>query len=89
MSWKQAAALVSIIFVITLVQSLLAGPIFQFQDTLISSVSFGSPHFDGASLIEGLVSSWFDMGLVAVFLVIGVAIARVVRKELTINRRQP
>lgn len=89
MSWKQAAALVSIIFVITLVQSLLAGPIFEFQDSLIAAVDFGSPHFDGASLITGLVSSWFDMGLVAVFLVIGVAIARVVRKELTINRRQP
>lgn len=89
MSWKQAAALVSIIFVITVVQSLLAGPIFQFQDTVIAAVSFGSPHFDGASLIKGLISSWFNMGLVAVFLVIGVAIARVVRKELTINKRQP
>lgn len=89
MSWKQAAALVSIIFVLTLLQSLLAEPVFVFRDTLLSAVDFGSPHFDGGSLISGLISSWFNMGLVAIFVVIAVALARTVRKELTVNRRGP
>lgn len=86
MSWKQAASLVTIIFVLTLLQSLLADPVYSLEASLLD-VGFGSPHFDGASLISGLISSWFDMGLVAVFVVIGVALARTVRKELTVNRR--
>jgi hypothetical protein len=86
MSWKQAASLVTIIFVLTLLQSLLADPVYTLETSLLA-VDFGSPHFDGASLISGLISSWFNMGLVAVFVVIGVALARTVRKELTVNRR--
>jgi len=86
MSWKQAASLLTIIFILTLLQSLLADPVYTLENSLLA-VDFGSPHFDGASLISGLISSWFNMGLVAVFVVIGVALARTVRKELTVNRR--
>lgn len=89
MTWKQATALVSIIFVLTLLQALLAQPIYALETSLLSAVDFGSPHFDGATLISELIETWFNMGLVAIFVVIGVALARTVRKELTINRRRP
>jgi len=89
MSWKQAAAFLTVVFVITVIQTAIAGPLVTLQDTLINAVDFGSPHFNGASLIRGIVSSWFQMGLVAIFGLMLVAIARVVRRELTRQGRQP
>lgn len=89
MSWKQAAAFLTVVFIIVVIQTAVAGPLITLQNTLIDSVNFGSPHFDGPALITGMVSSWFDVGLVAIFGLMGVAIARVVRKELTRQGRQP
>lgn len=89
MSWKQALSLLVVVFIIVVIQSAVAGPLIQLQDSLIGSVTFGSPHFDGAQLIRDNVSTWFNMGLIAIFGLMGVAIARVVRKELTRQGRQP
>jgi hypothetical protein len=87
-TWKQAAAFVTIVFVITVVQAGLAGPLVTLQDALVPYAG-GSGQFDGVSLIEGLFSSWFDMGLVAIFLLAGAVIARLVRRELTRQGRRP
>lgn len=89
MSWKQAAGLIVIIFVLVLLQSVAAGPVFTLQDSLNESGDYDNAQFDGNELINGLYVSWFDMGLVAVFLLLGVALARVVRRELNKFRRQP
>lgn len=85
MSWQQAATLLTAVFVLTVGQAVLAGPLLTLQGDLSDTVG-SNEHFDGGSLISGLFGSWFDMGLVGVFLLMGVAIARVVRRELTRRR---
>jgi len=89
MSWRQAATFLVVVFIIVLIQSVLAGPLVTLEDSLISAVDFGSPHFDGAQLIRGLVSTWFNMGLLAVFILAGGVVAMLVRRERTRQRRQP
>lgn len=86
MSWKQAAGLLTVVFVLAVLQAALAGPLITLQDGLLDSGDYSNEHWDGESLIEGMFSSWFDMGLVAFFLLMGVAVARAVRRELTRQR---
>lgn len=83
MSWRQAVTFLVIVFVIVVVQAILAGPVVDIQNDLTDSVDWNNEHFDGPSTIENMVTSWFRMGLVAIFLLMGVAVARVVRRELT------
>jgi len=87
-TWKQAAAFITLVFVIVVIQSALADPLVTLQSSLLPYAG-ASGQFDGKTLIEDLFSSWFNMGLVAVFLLAGVVIARVVRRELTRQGRRP
>lgn len=89
MSWRQAATFLVVVFIIVAIQSALAGPLFEVQNGLIDAVSFNNAHFDGPGLIRGMVSTWFDMGLVAIFFLGGSVIALLVRRELTRQGRPP
>jgi ABC-type Fe3+ transport system permease subunit len=88
MSYRQVLSVLVIVFVIVLIQSTLAGPLVQLEGALTGVADLSNPHFDGESLISGMFSSWFNVGLVAIFLLIGVTVARVLRRELT-RRRSP
>lgn len=87
MSWKTAATVLIIVFVLLLLQSTLAGPMTQTVDALNETGDYDNPHFNGNSLIPGYLSSWFDMILVGVFGMIAWAGARVLRREITRGRR--
>jgi len=89
MSWRQAATFLVVVFIIVVIQATLAGPLVTLENSLISAVDFGSPHFDGAQLISSLVSTWFNMGLLAVFVLGGGVIAMLVRKEFSRQGRPP
>jgi flagellar biosynthesis protein FlhB len=88
MGWKQAAGLLTIIFIIVVVQSAVAGPLVELQNAFLE-VDFANEHWDASALITGMVSSWFNMGLVAIFLLMGATLARAVRKELTRQNQGP
>jgi hypothetical protein len=89
MSWKQAAGVLTVIFVITVMQAVFAAPLFELEGDLTSVGDLSNEHWNGEDLINGMFDSWFDMGLVAVFGVMFVSIARVVRKELTRQGKPP
>lgn len=89
MSWQQAATFLVVVFIIVVIQAAVAGPLVEVQDSLTSNVDFNNEHFNGPDLIEGLVSTWFNMGLVAIFLLAGSVIALLVRRELTRQGRRP
>lgn len=83
MSWRAAAAVLITVFAIVLVQAVLAGPLITFQEDLSATGDYSNEHFDGNSIMEGLPSVWFHMGLIGMFGIMLWAIARVVRRELT------
>lgn len=83
MGWKQAAGLLVIVFVIVLAQSVLAAPLTTLETDLNASGDYSNEHFDGNTLISDAFSSWWDMGLLAMFLAMGVVVAEAVRRELT------
>lgn len=89
MSWKQAAGLIIVIFTLALLQSVAAPAIFEVEEGINQSGDYSNEHFDGNALITDTFSSWWDMGLVAIFLLMGVALARAVRRELNKLRREP
>jgi len=87
MSWRQAVTLVIIIFVLTVVQALLAGPLTTLETDLVDSGDYSNEHFDGDQLISGMFEGWWNMGLAAVFLLIGAAFVRAVQDQLAARRR--
>lgn len=87
MSWKTAATVLIIVFVIALLQSLLASPALTLTQDLNQSGDYDNQYFNGNNLISGYLSSWFDAGLVAIFGMMVWGFARVVRKELFRGRR--
>jgi hypothetical protein len=87
MSWRTAAAVLIVVFSITLTMAVVAGPLKDFQQGINESGDYSNDHFDGEQTIQDTISSFFDMGLVAVFGIMAWGIARVVRRELTRGRR--
>lgn len=83
MSWRTAATLLIIVFVLLLLQATLAGPAVQISDDLNATGDYDNDHFNGNDRITGYVSDWFNMGLVAVFGMMLWGVARVIRRELT------
>lgn len=87
MSWKTAATVLIVVFVIAVMQSALAGPAVQIQESLNGTGDYskldGVSGYNGNEVISGLLGSWFDMGLLAMFGVMAWGVARVVRRELT------
>lgn len=89
MSWKQMASFLVLVFVLLTLRAVLAGPLRQIENALLDLGNLSNEHFDGATVISGIFDQWFLMVLLAVFLLMGVAIARVVRKELTRQAERP
>lgn len=90
MSWRTITAALTVIFVIVLVQSVLAGPLVDTIDGFQDSGTYDddSPgDFDGEQRMEDIQDSWFDMGLVLIFGIMAWAVARVARRELTRNQQ--
>jgi|APHM01.1.fsa_nt_gi hypothetical protein len=88
MGYRQVLTVLVVVFVITLVQSALAAPLVQLEGALTGVADLSGGQFDGEVLISGLFDSWFNMGLVAVFGLIILSAARVLRRELTRRRAQ-
>lgn len=88
MSWKTAATVIIIVFVLLLLQATLAGPMTRTLDSLNETGDYSNEHFDGNSLIPGYISSFFDMILVGVFGMMGWAAARILRREITRGGRR-
>jgi len=87
MSWRTAASLIIVVFVLLLLQITLAGPMTATVDALNETGDYDNQYFDGNSLIPGFLSNWFDMILIGVFGMMGWASARILRREITRGRR--
>lgn len=83
MSWKTAATVLIIVFVIVLLQAVLAGPFVQIQNDLNETGDYSNDYFDGNALITGWISDWFNAGLIGIFGIMTWGVARVLRRELT------
>jgi len=87
MAWR--ALLVAFVSVAALVvaQGALAGPVVQVSHNLNATGDYsglsGNPGFDGNSIITGVISSWFQMGLIAIFGAMAWATWFVLRRERT------
>jgi hypothetical protein len=83
MSWKTAATVIVIVFVIAIGQAALAGPATNVQTSLNGTGDYNNDHFNGNKIITTTLGSWFNMGLVGIFGIILWGFARVIRQELT------
>lgn len=83
MSWRTVIAVLIFVFAVIFMQSVFAGPLFQFGNDLAAQDDDDGNSLDSSAKIENLETVWFDMGIIAV-MGIGVwGLARVVRRELT------
>lgn len=83
MSWRTIAAVLTVIFLISLIQSAMADPLTMLASAFSDTGTYGFAGLDGNAYITGLPSTWFNMGLVAMFGLMVWGLARVVRQELT------
>lgn len=83
MSWRTAATIIIVVFALTGVWVTVADPLVQFGDKLQESGDNSNEHFDGDSLIDGYIGSFFNMILVAIFGLLSWGLWRVLRQELT------
>lgn len=81
MSWRTAATLMIVVFVMLIVLSVMADPLVQIADAFQGIETSGQ--FNTDSKIDANVNAWFNMILVAVFGVMGWGTWRVLRRELT------
>jgi len=87
MSWRTAATVLIIAFVVLSLQSILASPMVEVTGALNATGDYSNQYFNGNALITGYLDSWFDMGLIAVFGMMGWGVARVLRREITRGRQ--
>lgn len=87
MSWKTAATVLIVVFVLLALQATLAGPMTQTLDALNETGDYNNSHFNGNDLIPGYISSIFNMILIGVFGMMGWGAARILRREITRGRR--
>lgn len=89
MSWRTAATVLIVVFVIAVVQSVLAGPFVQVTNDLEATGDYsdldGVDGYNGNDVITGLIDDWFNMGLIAMFGVMAWGVWAVVRRELNIG----
>lgn len=83
MGWKTAAAVLVVVFSVVLLQAMLADPIKTYQDGLNKSGNYTNDHFNGEETIQNVITSWFNMGWVLIFGIMGWGIYRAIRRELT------
>jgi len=82
MGWREVAAVLTVVFVVVVIQTIAAPALVQTTEDLKDSGEYSNDHFDGESLIDGYVDAWFNMGLIALFGMMAWGVARVVRREL-------
>lgn len=86
MSWKTAATLLTIVFVLVMIQSVLAQPLSTVTTDLNATGDYNNEHFDGNARITGYFGDWLNMGLIGIFGILMWGFARVLRRELTRGR---
>lgn len=86
MSWRTIAAVLIVVFSIVLVQSVIAGPLVTYTDTMSGSGDYSNEYFDGNALIESYSQHWFNMGLILIFGMMVWGALRVYRREATRGR---
>lgn len=83
MSWRTAATVLTVVFVIAVLQAVLAGPFVETQTTLNESGDHNESGYFEDSIMEDWIDAWFNVGLIAIFGIMGWGVAHVVRRELT------
>lgn len=83
MGWRTVSAVLVVVFVIGVLQAVLAGPLITLTDDVKDTGDFSNEHFDAEQIIDNTRSAWFNMGLVAIFGIMAWGMIRVVRRELT------
>lgn len=81
MSWRTAATLMIVVFVMLIVLSVMADPLVQIANAFQDLETSGQ--FNTDSKIDANVNAWFNMVLVGIFGIFGWATWRVLRRELT------
>lgn len=83
MSWKTAATVITVIFMLVSIWTLAADPLISIGNSFQDTGDNSNEHFDGDSIIDENIGAWFDMILVGVFGLMAWAGYRVLRRELT------
>lgn len=81
MSWRTGATVLIVCFALVLTWMVLAGPLVEVGEAFKSFETSGQ--FSSDSKIDGLISGWFNMFLIAIFGIMGWAVWRVYRREVT------
>jgi len=91
MAWRTIAAVLTVVFTLVVVSSVMAGPLNAVMSDLQDSGDYGDDNgpsdFDGEQRITDLKNSWHNMTLLAIFGFLTWGVARVVRRERTRGRR--
>lgn len=81
MGWRTVAAVMIVVFSMLVVWATMADPLVQISNAFIDIETSGQLNTD--SKINGLVATFFDTILVAVFGILAWGLWRVIRRELT------
>jgi TRAP-type C4-dicarboxylate transport system permease small subunit len=81
MSWRTVAAVVIAVFSLTIIWVTLGDPLIQIANSFKDIGTSGQFNYD--SKIDGLVGTWFNTILVAVFGLMAWGAWRLLRRELT------
>jgi len=91
MAWRTIAAVLTVVFTLVVVSTVMAGPLNAVLSDLQDSGDYGDDNgpadFDGEQRISDLKSSWYNMTLLGIFGFLAWGVVRVMRKELTRGRR--
>lgn len=83
MTWRTVAAVMVVIFLIAVIQSIMAGPLVTVSESFNQTGDYDLDGNLNNSFITDLPNAWFNMGLVGMFMFLGWGVARVVRREIT------
>lgn len=81
MSWRTAAAAIIAVFALIAVWAIVADPLIQIGDAFKEIETSGQ--FNHDQRVDGLIGTFFDMFLVAIFGILGWGTYRVLRRERT------
>lgn len=83
MSWKTVATVLTVVFAVAVVQATAIGPVHDLEDGFTDNIDYNNEYYSVQDRISGYIDAWINMGLIAIFGMMGWGIARIVRKELT------
>lgn len=82
MSWRTVAAALVVVFVILFVQTVAVGPLTSIVDGIQESGDYNSEHLE-ESMMDDMLSAWLTSGLIGAFGIMGWALWRILRREVT------